>query len=64
MCVGEHRAMVLVLAVVLAGPVSCYRSSAPPGWLPEPDAASRDAYGSWIQGEDRSAGPKIGRTHV
>jgi len=59
MSVGERRAMITLVAVVLLGPASCYRSPAPRGWLPDPDGASRDAYGSWIRVEDRSADPGL-----
>jgi hypothetical protein len=38
-----------VLAALLAGATGCYRSNAPPRWLPSPAEAQRDAFGSWIR---------------
>jgi hypothetical protein len=34
---------------LLAAAAGCYQSSAPPGWLPFPIQAQRDAFGSWIR---------------
>lgn len=38
-----------MLVALLMGAPGCYRSSAPPGWLPSPTDAQRDAFGSWIR---------------
>jgi hypothetical protein len=40
-------ALLAALAIAPAG--GCYRSSAPTGWLPRPEEAPGQAFGSWIE---------------
>jgi hypothetical protein len=41
------------VAGLLAAAAGCYHSSAPPGWLPSPVQAQREAFGSWIRVQGR-----------
>jgi hypothetical protein len=56
---GERRrARLMLLAAVALGPTAgCFRSTAPPGWLPTPGEASHQAFGSWIRLEGPSGQP-------
>jgi len=51
----RRRAGLALFAVLALGPsAGCFQSTAPPGWLPTPEDASHQAFGSWVRIEDRS----------
>jgi len=49
---------VAVFAMTVAAAAGCVGTSAPRGWLPTADGASRQAYGSWIVIEDQARVPR------
>ena len=52
----RRRAVALLLALT----AGCYQSSAPPKWLPSPEEAQRDAFGShgFLLAADPARGPQ------
>jgi hypothetical protein len=57
MCVATSVVRRGTMAALLAAVAGCYQSSAPPGWLPSPVDAQRDAFGLWIsvRGQPKTA---------
>jgi hypothetical protein len=44
----DRRAVRLCLLLPLVLATACAKSTAPPGWLPEPSEAPPDLYGGWV----------------
>jgi hypothetical protein len=56
---AAHAAAVLVVAAATAGATACFRSTAPPGWLPPPEDVQRQAFGGWVRVQDRAGTPTV-----
>jgi hypothetical protein len=54
---ASRAALVLLAAVTAGATAACFRSTAPGGWLPKPEDAPRQAFGSWIRMQDRPGAP-------
>ena len=51
---GIDRWYRTLAAVAIGWNAGCASNTAPPGWLPTPEVAGRDAYGGWIELSTRS----------
>lgn len=57
---GRRGARLALFAVMIAAATTgCFRSTAPRGWLPRPEEAALQAFGSWIVVEDPSRVPAM-----
>jgi hypothetical protein len=49
----SRRWRIAVCALVSLPTGGCFRTTAPPGWLPTPEEAQREAFGAWMRIEYR-----------